>query len=113
MSADNWKRVAGYPEFPVRAMKLDGLLCYAAHYAGAREHVLADPLRIYHLEHPARADGALVALSNRTSESSDLQISLSQYQAWIAQMRRSRRPIIFNEHGWGLADEVLPETVIV
>lgn len=58
----------GYPEFPTRAMKLDGLLCYAAHYAGAKERVLRDPMRRYHLKHPACADRALVALSGRRFE---------------------------------------------
>ena len=112
LSADYWRKVAGYPEFPVRAMKLDGLLCYAAHYAGAREYVLKDPMRIYHLEHPARSDGADIALSNRDSDSSNFQISPSQYQTWVAQMRHSHRPIIFNGNRWGLADQDLPETVI-
>lgn len=112
LSAEYWMKLAGNPEFPLRAMKLDGLLCYAAHYAGAREHVLGDPMRIYHLEHPPRADGALVALSGRRSESPSLQVSLAQYQIWVNQMRRTRRPIIFNKHRWGLADDDLPETVI-
>src|SRR3990172_7589071 len=49
LAADYWTKIAGYPEFPIRAMKLDGLLCYAAHYAGAKESVLRDPMRIYHL----------------------------------------------------------------
>lgn len=112
LSAEYWMKVTGNPEFPVRAMKLDGLLCYAAHYAGAREMVLKNPLRIYHLEHPARSDGALVALSGRSSENQNLQISLTQYQAFIGQMRKLHRPIIFNDLNWGLADEILPETII-
>ncbi len=112
LSAEYWMKVAGNPEFPVRAMKLDGLLCYAAHYAGAREMVLKDPLRIYHLEHPARADGALVALSGRSSENQNLQVPLSQYQAYIDRMRNLHDSIIFNNLNWGLADETLPETII-
>jgi hypothetical protein len=112
LSNEYWEKVGGYPEFPLRAMKLDGLLCYAAHYAGAREYILKDPMRIYHLEHAPRADGADIALSKRDSESSNLQISLSQYQTWVTQMRNSHRPIIFNGYRWGLADQKLPETVI-
>jgi hypothetical protein len=112
LSAEYWMKVTGNPEFPVRAMKLDGLLCYAAHYAGARETVLESPSRIYHLEHPARSDGALIALSNRSSENLKLQISLSQYQTFIGQMRRLRRPIIFNDPSWGLANEIFPEMIV-
>jgi hypothetical protein len=112
MSAEYWEKVKGYPEFPLRAMKLDGLLCYAAHYAGARQAILKDPLRIYHLAHPTRTDGAVIALSNRQADSSSLQIPLSQYKAWTKQMRQFRRPIIFNNLGWGLPDKDLNETII-
>lgn len=76
LAKEYWIAVAGYPEFPLRAMKLDGLLCYAAHYAGAKEYVLKDPMRIYHVDHPARGDGALVALSERQStKNQDLQVT--------------------------------------
>ena len=33
------------------SMNLDSLFCFAAHYGGAREQVLSDPMRIYHIEH--------------------------------------------------------------
>jgi hypothetical protein len=112
LSKRYWETVMGYPEFPTRAMKLDGLLCYAAHYAGAKEYVLRAPMRIYHLEHPARTDGALIALSKRQEDRASLQVSLSQYQAWTEQMRRLRIPIILNKVGWGLTDMDLNETII-
>lgn len=112
LSAEYWQKAAGHPEFPLRAMKLDGLLCYAAHYVGAREVVLKDPLRIYHLEHPARSDGALLALSKRETDSRTLQLPLAQYKSWVEQMQQTRQPVIFNDAGWGLAGEELAETVI-
>ena len=112
LSAEYWHRAAGHPEFPLRAMKLDGLFCYSAHYAGAKEIVLKEPMRIYHLEHPARSDGALLALAKRETDSRTLQLPLNQYRAWIAQMRHTRQPIIFNDVNWGLAGEELAETVI-
>jgi hypothetical protein len=92
-------------------MKIDGLLCYAVYYAGAKEVVLKDPMRIYHLEHPKRADGALIAVSNRSTEGPSLQVSFRQYEAWVRQMRSTRRPIIFNEQEWGLSGIELPEVV--
>ena len=32
-------------------MNIDSVFCYAAHYGGAREEVLPEPMRIYHIEH--------------------------------------------------------------
>lgn len=113
MSSEYWNAAAGYPEFPMRAMKLDGLLCYAAHYAGAKECILKEPMRIYHLEHLARADGALAALSERQSANQRLQVSPAQYTTWVEKMRRSHRPLIFNDNRWGLADLTLPEIRLV
>jgi len=104
-----WEKVGGNPELPVRAMKLDSLLCYAAHYTGAKECILKDPMRIYHIEHPARGDGADIALEGRNSQSDKLQISKKQYKTWIKQMRNTRQPIFFNKIGWGLRGEKLSE----
>lgn len=112
LSARCWNKVAGHPEFPLRAMKLDGLLCYAAHYAGAKETVLTEPMRIYHLDHPARSDGALIALSKRKDDNHDLQLPLAQYRRLVEKMQRSHSPIIFNKPDWGLAGEELAETII-
>jgi hypothetical protein len=112
LSKKHWERVSGYPEFPMRAMKLDGLLCYAAYYTGAKEITLNDPMRIYHLDHSGRSDGAIVALSERGSGGASYQVSPHQYKAWVEEMRMSRRPIIFNKDRWGLSNEELPEIVI-
>ncbi|MEW6400643.1 MAG: hypothetical protein AB1649_02525 [Chloroflexota bacterium] len=112
LSREYWERVSGYPEFPLRAMKLDGLLCYAAYYTGAKEIILNDPMRIYHLDHPARGDGADVALSERQSAPCPgIQVDRIQYKELVEQMRQTRKPIIFNDEGWGLADVNLPEII--
>jgi len=114
LSTKYWQEVRAYPEFPMRAMKLDGLLCYAAHYAGAREFILNDPARIYHIDHTARGDGAAAALSERDSvQNKNLQISVEQYRAWVHEMVNKGAPIIFNTSDWGLAGVQLEETIIV
>lgn len=114
MSRKYWERTFGYPEFPLRAMKLDGLLCYAAYYTGAKEIVLREPMRIYHLDHPARGDGAEAALSERQSAPYlDIQVTRSQYKVLVEQMRRTKNPIIFNDQNWGLVNISLPEIVAV
>ena len=112
LSQEYWYKTTGYAEFPMRAMKIDSLLCYTAHYSGAKEMVLADPMRIYHMEHAPRGDGASVALSSRPSDSTQLQITHKQYRAWIDWMRRWKRPRSFNGKDWGLANENLVETTL-
>lgn len=112
LAAETWNKVHGYPELPLRAMKLDGLLCYVAHYSGSREFVLKDPMQIYHLDHPARSDGAILALSKRGEDRRNLQLPIAQYRAWVTQMQETRQPILFNDSGWGMVNVTLPETLV-
>lgn len=117
MAREHWLAVRAYPEFNMYSFRLDGLLCYAAHYAGARETILRDPMRIYHIEHAPGSGwtpglgGEL--LEKRLTEVGVPQLTREQYSAWVNQMCTQRQPIVFNQsEGWGLANESLPETVI-
>jgi len=117
MSPEDWDAVRGYAEFPMYSMKIDGLLCYAAHFAGARETVLRDPMRIYHIEHAAGsgwAPGKGAELLNRRLSASGIpQVSGAQYTEWVNRMRSDRRPMVFNEDpDWGFAGHTLPETLV-
>jgi len=113
LSTKYWHLARGYPELPLRAMKLDGLFCYIAHFTGAKELVLKDPLRIYHMDHPARSDGALVAINERkTEQDPQLQLSFAQFKHWREEMRKNNRPVMFNDSEWGLAGISLEESVI-
>jgi hypothetical protein len=51
MARDRWFNLRGYPEFNLFSMNLDSVLCFSAHYAGVREEVLAEPMRIHRIEH--------------------------------------------------------------
>src|SRR5262249_48981374 len=51
MARGHWFDLRGYPEFDLFSMNLDSVLCVAAHHGGAPEEMLAEPLRIYHIEH--------------------------------------------------------------
>ncbi len=51
MAREHWFDLRGYPEFDLFSMNIDSILCVAAHHGGAREEMLADPMRIYHIEH--------------------------------------------------------------
>jgi hypothetical protein len=112
LSKDAWMDLRGYPELPLRAFKLDGLLCYAAHYAGFREQVQAYPLQVYHMDHAARGDGADVAIADR-ARAADTPLAFGDYSLYIGAMRRNDHPMLLNgRRAWGLGDQDLPETVL-
>ncbi len=112
MHRSRWFDLRGYPELAMYSMHLDSVLCHAAHYGGARECVLADPCRIYHVEHapgsgftPENKD----KLDTRLRDAGVPQLSHDQFAAWARAMRHDRAPILVNGHDWGLADDVLRE----
>jgi hypothetical protein len=52
LSRDMFFRLRGIPEErEFHSMHFDSVFCFMAHAAGAREKVLVDPLRIYHVDH--------------------------------------------------------------
>ncbi len=115
MHREHWFELKGYPEFPMYSFYLDALLCHAAHHSGVREEGLRDPARIYHIEHGVGSgwtpEGAGI-LDSRLRAAGVPQMSWEEYYRLIAKMRREHRPMIFNDDGWGLAQEELSETII-
>lgn len=115
MAKEHWFDLRGYPELEMFSLHLDSLFCYMAHHGGARELVLEEPMRIYHIEHTAgwtpeaEVNGTLRA---RLDSLGLPQLSFEQVDAWATQMRREDRPIIFNNEEWGLVNEDLPETLV-
>ncbi len=116
MAREHWLALCGYPELEMYSLYIDGIICYAAHYGGAREIILTDPMRIYHIEHSAGSGwspglgGEL--MNKRLSAAGIPQLDYSQYTAWTTQMRRECQPIIFNDENWGLGQESLEEFII-
>ena len=113
LSREKWQELRGYPELQIFSFNLDSVLCHAAHHAGAREIVLADPMRIYHVEHATgsgwtpEGEGALFkSLAARGLPWLDHDGLLD----WAAEMNRYQAPMIFNGEAWGLAGEALRET---
>jgi hypothetical protein len=96
MAREHWFDVRSYAELDQFPVDPDSILCYAAHHAGAREQLLPEPMRIYHVEHGAGS-------GTQSASSQDLVAS-------IAQMRSLRAPVIFNRDDWGLAGLTLSET---
>jgi hypothetical protein len=98
MARKHWFDLRGYAEMSQFPMHLDSMLCYAAHHAGAREQLLPEPMRIYHIEHGAG--------SGWTPEG----VSYQDLASLIVQMRSLHAPVIFNMDDWGLAALTFPET---
>jgi hypothetical protein len=115
MAREHWFDLRGYPEWHTYSLHIDSMLCYMAHYARLEEVVLPAPMRAYHIEHglgsgvtPEGMDLLLARLSARGIPCPDFQEIL----AWAAYMAAVGRPAPVNDERWGLAGEVLPETVL-
>jgi hypothetical protein len=115
MAKEHWDAIRGYPEFQMYSMHIDSLGCYMAYHAGAREVILREPMRIYHIEH-GQGSGwtpeGEAKLFGRLAAQGIPWLDYRQLCRWATQMRREGRPLIFNGPDWGLANEDLPETII-
>lgn len=115
MAREHWCDLRGYPEFDLFSMNLDSILCIAAHHGGAREQMLADPMRIYHIEH-ATGSGwtpeGQARLFERIRARGLSFVDNEEVLVWAAQMNRLNSPMLFNHHNWGLAEFDLKETVL-
>jgi hypothetical protein len=112
MAKKHWLGLMGYPEWEMFSFHLDSVLCHAAHYTGIRERVLLDPMRIYHIDH-AEGSGwtpeGEKKLDERLEKMSIPKMTDGEFLELAIKMRRDRKPIIYNDHAWGLRDQSLPE----
>jgi hypothetical protein len=115
LSRERWFDLRAYPEIDVFSMNLDSMFCFAAHYGGAREKILADPMRIYHIEHGTGSGWTpegQVKLFERIAAKGIPCVENDEVLAWAKQMRRLKSPLIFNHENWGMADLELKESVL-
>ena len=109
---EHWFDLRGYPEFDQFSMNIDSVFCYALHHGGAREEVLPEPMRIYHIEHGTGSGWTpegQAALFERIAAKGLTFVSYQDVTGWAAQMRRLNCPMIFNHENWGLSDFELEE----
>lgn len=107
MARERWMDLRGYPEFDTYSFNIDSVLCYAAHHGGAREEVLNDPMRIYHIEHGTGSGWTpegQAKLFDRLRTKGISWLGYRELVGWAEQMRRFDCPMIFNRENWGLAD---------
>jgi len=115
LAREHWLDLRAYPEFDLFSMNIDSVFCYSAHYGGATEEVLPDPIRIYHIEHAVGSGWTpegQAALFERVRSKGLSWIDYHELIEWARQMSRLRLPMIFNRDDWGLAREDLREHVI-
>ena len=109
---EHWFDLRGYPEFDQFSMNIDSVFCYTLHHGGVPELVLADPMRIYHIEHGTGSGWTpegQAALFERIKAKGLSFVSYHDVAGWAAQMRRLKCPMIFNHENWGLAEFELAE----
>jgi hypothetical protein len=111
LSLDRWMDLRGYPELDLYSMNIDSLFCWTAHHGGAREEVLEDPMRIYHIEHGAgwTPEGEQ-KMYERVAAKGLSWLEFSDALDWARVMNRFDAPLIFNLGDWGLGSEALRET---
>jgi len=115
LAREHWFDLRGYPEFDLFSMNLDSVLCFAAHHGGAREEMLAEPMRIYHIEHGSGSGWTpegQAKLFERLAVKGLPFIDNELVLTWAAQMRSLNAPMIFNHEDWGLAGSDLEEVTI-
>ena len=116
LSRKSWFDLRAYPEFDLFSMNLDSVFCFAAHHGGAREEVLCEPMRIYHIEHGTGSGWTPEGQAKLFKRIADLGLSYIENNTvldWAGQMKQLDAPMIFNREAWGLATDELPETVPV
>ena len=110
---EHWFNLRGYAEFDMYSMNIDSAFCFAAQYGGAVEEFLADPMRIYHIEHGSGSgwtpDGQQKLYARLAAKGIPV-LDNEEVLRWGAQMRRLNSPMIFNHEDWGLAGFALKET---
>ncbi len=113
LSHEKWFDLRGYPEWDIFSMNIDSVFCFTAHYGGATEEVLADPMRIYHIEHGSGSGWTpegQKSLFDRISAKGIPILDNEDVLQWGAQMRRLKSPMIFSHEDWGLASVSFDET---
>jgi hypothetical protein len=115
LSRRQWFDLRAYPEFDLFSMNLDSIFCATAHFGGAREEMLEEPMRIYHIEHGSGSGWTpegQARLFERIAARGLQFVDNEEVLIWTAQMGRLGAPMIFNHEDWGLDGVELRETVL-
>ncbi|PZV12596.1 MAG: hypothetical protein DCF22_12080 [Leptolyngbya sp.] len=115
MSKEDWFAVRGYPEWEIFSFHLDSVLLYIAHYAGIKEVILDDLMRMYHIEHTSGwtpETERTQILNKRLASLKVPQLSGEQFDAVVQLMHQLNKPLIFNDENWGMVAASLPDMIV-
>jgi hypothetical protein len=118
LSRDDWFRLRGYPEWEIFSWHVDSVLLYQANRSGIREVYAGRARKIFHIEH-GRGSGytpeGVAELFARLDAKGVPYLTWPDFLTIVENMdsrRRDGEPVLYNAHDWGLANDLLPETVI-
>ena len=115
MAREHWFELLAFGETQTYSMNVDGLFCYAAHYAGIKEHVFEEPLCIYLIEHETGSgytpEGEQI-LRKRMDERGIPWVEWPVVATWASYMHWLNQPLVFSRANWGFGDHTLPERII-
>jgi hypothetical protein len=113
LAREHWMDLRAYPELDLFSMNIDSIFCWMAHHGGAREEMLDDPMRIYHIEHGTGSGWTPEGekkLFERIAAKGLSWVDYHDVVEWARIMNRFDAPMIFNREGWGLAQVELKES---
>lgn len=113
MSAEDWKKLKGYPEWHYFSWHLDSVLLFQAKNHKIKEVDLPRKMSIYHIDHdsgytPEKAN----ELFKRLKEKHIPYLNNDDAQKIEDHLISSKDKITFNGENWGLADLDLEEILI-
>ena len=99
MPKANWLKLKGYPELEKQSNShhIDSLMVYQAMFAGLKQNILKKPLRLFHVNH---------------GRFEQIKVASPEVKKAFRRLVWLRRPLLFNDDGWGLGKCYLPETII-
>jgi hypothetical protein len=115
MAREHWFDLRGYPEWDLFSMNIDSVFCFTAHHGGAREEMLGEPMRIYHIEHGSGSGWTpegQARLFERIAAKGLSFVDNEEVLIWAAQMNKLSSPMIFNHDDWGMDGIELKETIL-
>lgn len=103
MHREAWIDLKGYKESSYISLHVDSLMVLQAAFSGLSEKICWSP--IYHRDHERRFDAV-------GKDNPDQQEVYKSFREDIAQMVASGKPKIYNDDGWGLSAQTLPERIV-
>jgi len=139
---ERWNLIHGYPEIDIVGANTGDLVVHMAYLSGARDVILREPMRVYHMDHETERERRskiirfmeatyerlhlpkpmanilrypLYRLSppkNKLDEMGVTSLSYREYRNIVVDMIKGKRSYVFNDENWGLWKESLEEFII-